>query len=74
MSRGYRFHKINELTSQTISDRRNMTYNYYMNQPMSVFEGVINMNITRNPQLINSLDRKKNQPLIKRYCYIPFNN
>ena len=41
-----------------ISDRCNMTYEDYINQPMSMCEKT-NMNIAKNPHLINSLDRKK---------------
>ena len=74
MSRGYRFCKINEMVFQTISDRRNMTYKYYLNQPISMCEIKINMIIAKNPQLINSLDRNKNHPLIRKYSHIPFNN
>ena len=34
----------------------------------------INMNILKNTQLINSLDRNKNHPLIRKYSRIAFNN
>ena len=59
---------------QTISDSRNMTYKYYLNQPMSMCERKINMFIAENPQLINSLDPNANQPLIRKHFHIPFNN
>ena len=59
---------------QTISDRRNMTYKYYLNQPMSMREIKMKITIAKNPQLINSLDRNKNHPLVKRYSSTPFNN
>ena len=62
------------MTIETISDRCNMTKEHYMNQPMSMCERKINMNIARNPQLINSLDRNKNNPLITKYSHVPFNN
>ena len=51
-----------------------MTYENYINQPMSICERKIDMYIARNPQLINSLDRNINHPLIKNYTLIPFNN
>ena len=41
------------------SDRRNMTYENYLKEPTSMCERKININIARNPHLINSLDRKK---------------
>ena len=59
MSRGYIICKIKEMIIQTISDRRNMTYKYYLNQPMSMCERVINMIFAKKPQLINVLDGKK---------------
>ena len=43
----------------TININMNMTYEYYINQPMSMCERKININVAKNPQLINSLDRKK---------------
>ena len=40
---------------------------------MSMLARRINMIFARNPQLINSLDRNKNHPLIRKYSHIPFN-
>ena len=51
-----------------------MTNEYYINQPMNMCERKINVNIAKNPHLINSIDRNKNHPLIKNYSHIPFNN
>ena len=48
----------------------NMSYKYYINQPMSMLERRINFIIARNPRLINSLDRNKNHPLIRKYSHI----
>ena len=47
-----------------------MSYKYYINQPMSMLERRINFIIARNPRLINSLDRNKNHPLIRKYSHI----
>ena len=58
-SRGHKFYNINQMTIIIISYRCNMTYEHYINQPMSICERKINMNKARNPHLINSLDRKK---------------
>ena len=58
----------------TINITMNMTYEYYINQPMSMCERKINMTVARNPLLINSFDRNKNYPLIRKYLHIPFNN
>ena len=59
MLKGYKFCKINEMIVHTINNRHNMTYKYYLNQPMPMCERKINMIIAKNPHLINSLDRKK---------------
>ena len=72
--RGYKFYNINQMTISSISDRVNMTYKFYMNQPMSMCERIINMNIAKNPQLINLSDRNKNHPLIRKYSHIQFKN
>ena len=51
-----------------------MAYKQYINPPMSMCERKININFARNPHLINSLDRNKNQPLKRKYSDIPFNH
>ena len=55
---------------KTISCKCNMSYKYYINNPMSMLERRINFIIARNPQLINSLYRNKNHPLIRKYSHI----
>ena len=45
-----------------------------MTQPKHICERKIKIKIAKNPQLINSFDRNKNRPLIRRYCHVPFNN
>ena len=54
----------------TISCRCNMNYKQYINNPMSMLERRINFLIAGNPKLINSLDRNKNHPLIRKYSHI----
>ena len=58
-SSGLKFSDINKMIFRLITDKRNMTYEYYMNQPMQSVELGINMIIAKNPKLIISLDRKK---------------
>ena len=41
---------------------------------MHAIERQLNMVIAENPQLINSLDRNKNHPLITKYSHKSFNN
>ena len=59
---------------KTVSDRCNMTYKHYLHQPMHMVELKLNMNFAKNPQMINSLDRSKNHPLIRKYSHVPFND
>ena len=54
----------------TISCLCNMTYKYYLTNPMSMLERRINFIINKNPQLINSIDRNRNHPLIRKYSHI----
>ena len=57
----------------TIIEKMNMTYKRYNKQPMQSIELNLHMNIAKAPQLINSLDRYNNHPLIRKYSRIPFN-
>ena len=41
-------------------------YKHYIDQPMSMCERKIKMIFAKNPHLINSLDRNKNHPLIRK--------
>ena len=66
------FDNIFNMEINTISCRCNMTYKYYMNNPMSMLERRINFIIARNPYLINYLNRNKNHPLIRIYSHILF--
>ena len=47
------------MTINSISDKCIMTYELYIIQPKSMREREINISIAKNPELINSLDRKK---------------
>ena len=69
-SHGINFFNINNMIINTISCLCNMTYKYYLNNPMSMLERRINFIINKNPELINNLDRSKNHPLIRKYSYI----
>ena len=73
-SRGIKFFNINQMIINTISCLSNMTYKYYLNNPMIMLERRINFIISKNPQLINALNRNKNHPLIRKYNHVPFNN
>ena len=73
-NQGYSFNHISELNIITKVRKLFMTYDFYITRPMPMFERKINMIISRNPHLINAMDRNHNHPLIRRYADIPFNN
>ena len=53
-----------------VSCRCNMTYIYYICSPMSTLERYINMTISKNPNLIKSLNIKNNHPIIRQCNYL----
>ena len=71
---GYGFCNINEMIIKTFSDNCNITFKHYLNKPKHMCERQIFMNIAKNPQLINSFDRSKNDLVMRKYSHIPFNN
>ena len=48
ISSGHKVNKINQMTINSISDKSNMTYKHYLNQPMHMCEKKINMNIAKS--------------------------
>ena len=71
-SGGYNLYNNNELAIETLNDRCNMTYPLYMSHPMSACERQINLIIARSPQFINSIDRNKSHPSIRKQSHIAF--
>ena len=72
--KGYNFHNITQITINTISHKCNATYEHYMRYPMHMVERRMKFIIAKNPSLINSFDRNKNHPLVRKSSHIPFNN
>ena len=68
------FSHISGMIFKTISDKRNMTYEYYIKQPKHMAEHKLNMINAKKPHLINTLDRRIYHPLIRKYFHIPFSN
>ena len=62
------------MTFKILIDKCNKTYENYINNPACMAERRININISKNPQLINLSDQTKNHPLVMKCSYIPFNN
>ena len=47
----------------------NMTYEFYILQPMQAIELKVNMIFAINPHLLKSLDRTANDRLIRNYSH-----
>ena len=69
-TRGYEFCKINHITNHTMNHRCDITYGYYMKQPMHILERRLNMLIAKNPHFRNVLDRSFRLCLITGYSHI----
>ena len=72
--KGFIFRNITQITINTISHKCNATYEHYMGYPMHMVERRIIFIIAKNPSLINSFDRTKNHPLIRKYSHILINS
>ena len=71
-NKGYNFSHISGMKIITNTDKRHMTYNFYLKHNMQAVEWRLNMIIKKNPNLINALDRSFNHPFIQKYSNIPF--
>ena len=72
--KGHKFSQMTEMNIKTISDKRNMSFQYYIKNPMHMVERRLNMTISKKPHLINELDGIVSLPLIIKHSHIPFNN
>ena len=50
-SKGYKFQNNNQMTINTVSDRCNMKYEFFIHPTMFPFETKLNITIAKNPQL-----------------------
>ena len=57
---------------KTIIDKRYMKYEFYIKQPKELIEFYLSMILAKNPHVLNSLDRRFNHPLSRKYSNIPF--
>ena len=70
---GHKFSQIYQMKTTNISKKRYMNYEDYIKQPMQMFGMNLNLIISKNQHLINSLDRSIFHTLIREYSIIPFN-
>ena len=73
IEKAYKFSHLSEIIITTVSNKKNMTYEFYNKQPMKMIELNLDMIIESDPYLINALDRIVNYPLIRKYRNIPCN-
>ena len=74
ISRGRTFSHVHKMKIETISNFSFLNFKYYLHQPMQMIERRLNMNIAKNLQLLNSLNRGGRHPLIRKYIHIPFSD
>ena len=60
------------MNKKIIGNERKMNYEYYIKQPMQMVELKLNVTISKNPQVINSLERNFNHHLIRKHSHILF--
>ena len=60
-----------EMNIKTISDERNMSYKYCIENPMHIVERRLNMINSKQPHLTSALDRGVSHPLIGKNSHIP---
>ena len=71
INENYKIDKINHMIINITSCICNIKFKHYKDKPMSMLERRINYIITKNPELIN---QNHNNPLIRKYPNIKFNN
>ena len=62
------------MNNKTLSDKRNLSYEYYIKNPTHMIERGLNMINSRKPHLINAVDRNVKHPLVRKFSHSPFNN
>ena len=58
----------------TITNKRHMTYKFYLKHNMKAAEWQLKMTINKNPKPIIALDRSINYPLIRKFSFSPYPN
>ena len=74
IERGCKVSHIDEMNVTTIDDKKIMTCEHFIKQPMQAVELKLNMNFAKNPNLIHSFDRDIIHPLIRNYSHKAFKN
>ena len=70
IDKGHIFSHTDEMNILNVNAKRYMTYDNYINHPLQEIELKLNMIVDKNPHLINSQNRLRIHPLIRRYSRI----
>ena len=73
-SKGYNFNQIAEMNIITITNKLDMSYDFYIRHNMHAVERKLNAMINKNESLINKLNRNCRHPLIMRFELVPISN
>ena len=73
-SKGYNFNQIAELNIITITNKLDMSNDFYIRHNMHAVERKLNAMINKNESLINKLNRNCRHPLIMRFELVPISN
>ena len=71
-NKGYKFSHFSRMHIITHNLKKDTTYYFYMNTPMSAVEQKININLNKNPGLIKVFDRTIDHPMIRKLSFVPF--
>ena len=67
MNKRYEFNRIAEMNSITIAKKLDMSYDFYIKHNMHAVEWNLNALITKNPNLINKINRVWRHPLYREF-------
>ena len=70
---GHPFSHIYEMNIMTISNKKYITHEFYIKQPMQMVELKMNIIIDFNPHLLNRFDRSVKHLSNRKYSNIPLN-
>ena len=70
----YTFNHIAEMKIITISNKWDMSYDFYIKHNMHAVEWEINAMINKKKNLFIKLDRSKYHPLIRKISHVPRSN
>ena len=65
---------VQKMNNKRNSNKKYMTYQYFINIPMQIVERRLKMITAKNQHLINLLKRRLFNPLNRKFSHVAFNN